>query len=183
LDNVKRKLYKKVGDRLKKELVYQSRDKEIEVFEDEFGKITLKETPHEAAVMIALENNSLILISQFRPAVDEIIIQLPGGGMNVNEDPESAAKRELLEETGIVCGEAIFLGSIQPSACYSNVITHVYFTKEIVEYRSQMLEKKEASIQAFHIPVERAFRNIEQSIWKDSELAHGLLLARLKGLI
>jgi ADP-ribose pyrophosphatase len=172
-----------VGNRLKKELVYQSRDKEIEVFEDEFGKITLKEIQHEAAVMVALENNSLILISQFRPAVDEIIIQLPGGGMNINEDPEAAAKRELLEETGIVCGEAIFLGSIQPSACLSNTMTHVYFTKEIVEYRSQMLEKKEASIQAFHIPVERAFRNIEQSIWKDSELAHGLLLARLKGLI
>lgn len=168
---------------MKKELVYQSRDKEIEVFEDEFGKITLKEMPHEAAVMVALENNNLILISQFRPAVDEIIIQLPGGGMNLNEKPEEAAKRELLEETGIVCGEAMYLGSIQPSACYSNCVTHVYFTKDILEYRSQQLEKKEASIQAFHIPVERAFRNIEQGIWKDSELAHGLLLARLKGLI
>jgi ADP-ribose pyrophosphatase len=168
---------------LNRELVYRSKDREIEVFEDEFGKITIKEIPHEAAVMVALENNSLILISQFRPAVDDIIIQLPGGGMNVNEDPENAAKREFLEETGIVCGEAVFLGSIQPSACLSNTVTHVYFTKEIVEYRSQMLEKKEASIQAFHIPVERAFRNIEQGIWKDSELAHGLLLARLKGLI
>jgi ADP-ribose pyrophosphatase len=103
--------------------------------------------------------------------------------MNLNEDPKEAAKRELLEETGIVCGEAHFLGSIQPSACLSNTITHVYFTNEIIEYRAQMLEKKEESIQAFHIPVERAFRNIEQGIWKDSELAHGLLLARLKGLI
>lgn len=168
---------------MNRELVYRSKDREIEVFEDEFGKITIKEIPHEAAVMVALENNSLILISQFRPAVDDIIIQLPGGGMNVNEDPENAAKREFLEETGIVCGEAVFLGSIQPSACLSNTVTHVYFTKEILEYRSQMLEKKEASIQAFHIPVERAFRNIEQGIWKDSELAHGLLLARLKGLI
>lgn len=168
---------------VKKELVYQSRDKEIEVFEDEFGCITLKEIPHEAAVMVTLENDSLILISQYRPAVDEVIIQLPGGGMNVNEDPMEAAKRELAEETGIVCGEVLFLGSIQPNACLSNTITHVYFTKEIIEYQSQMLEKKESTIQAFHIPVERAFRNIEQGIWKDSELAHGLLLARLKGLI
>ncbi|MBY6037763.1 NUDIX hydrolase [Fictibacillus nanhaiensis] len=165
------------------ELVYKSRDREIEVFEDEFGKITLKEMPHEAAIMVALENDRLILVSQYRPAVDEVIIQLPGGGLNRNEYPEKAAKRELLEETGIVCGEAVFLGSIQPSACLSNTITHVYFTKDIVEYRSPMLEKKEASIQAFHIPVERAFQNIKQGIWKDSELAHGLLLARLNGLI
>lgn len=168
---------------MKKELVYQSRDKEIEVYEDEFGSITLKEIPYEAAVMVALENDSLILISQYRAAVDQVIIQLPGGGMNENEDAMEAAKRELLEETGIVCGETVFLGSIQPSACLSNTVTHVYFTNDIVDYRSQMLEKKEATIQAFYIPVDRAFRNIEQGLWKDSELAHGLLLARLKGLI
>lgn len=103
--------------------------------------------------------------------------------MKLDENPEDAAKRELLEETGIVCGETVFLGSIQPSACLANTITHVYFTREILEYQQQKLEKKEASIQSFHIPIERAFYNIEQGTWKDSELAHGLLLARLKGLI
>jgi ADP-ribose pyrophosphatase len=166
---------------LEKTLVYQNRD--MEVYEDEFGKVILREIEHEAAVMIALENDSLLLISQYRPAVDETIIQLPGGGLNQSEDPEEGAKRELLEETGAVCGKATFLGTIQPYACLSNTITHVYFTDEIVEYRSQALEKKEASIQAFHIPVKRAFQNIEKGLWKDSEMAHGLLLARLKGLI
>ncbi|MDR7071354.1 NUDIX hydrolase [Fictibacillus barbaricus] len=165
------------------ELVYQNREKDIEVYEDEFGKITLKENQNQAVVMVAVEGDHLVLISQYRPAVDEVIIQLPGGGMNVGEDPNAGAKRELLEETGIVCGETVFLGSIQPSACLANTITHVYFTRDILEYQQQMLEKKEASIQAFHIPIERAFHNIEKGIWKDSELAHGLLLARLKGLI
>lgn len=61
------------------ELVYQNREKDIEVYEDEFGKITLKENPNEAAVMVAVEDESLILISQYRPAVDEVIIQLPAG--------------------------------------------------------------------------------------------------------
>jgi ADP-ribose pyrophosphatase len=165
------------------ELVHQNRDKDIEVYENEFGKIILKEKPNESAVMVAVENQSLLLISQYRPAVDEVIIQLPGGGLNSDEDPEKGAIRELLEETGAMCGEVTYLGSIQPTACLANTITHVYFTDDIREYQNQMLEKKEASIQAFHIPIERAFRNIEQGIWKDSELAHGLLIARLKGLI
>jgi ADP-ribose pyrophosphatase len=164
-------------------LVHQNIDKDIDVYENEFGNIILKEKPNESAVMVAIENHSLLLISQYRPAVDEVIIQLPGGGLKVDEEPQAGAKRELLEETGAVCGEVLYLGSIQPSACLANSLTHVYFTKDIHEYRNQMLEKKEASIQAFLIPIDRAFRNIEQGIWKDSELAHGLLLARLKGLI
>ena len=46
------------------------------------------------------ENNELILIKQYRPALDRYVIELPAGLVETNEDYMAAGKRELIEETG-----------------------------------------------------------------------------------
>jgi ADP-ribose pyrophosphatase len=40
------------------------------------------------------------LTRQFRPGMEEVLLELPGGGLGKDEDPATGAKRELLEETG-----------------------------------------------------------------------------------
>ena len=58
-----------------------------------------KEGP--AVVILALtKDNQVILVKQFRPGPGEILNELPGGFVDENEEPEQAAERELLEETG-----------------------------------------------------------------------------------
>jgi 8-oxo-dGTP pyrophosphatase MutT (NUDIX family) len=44
----------------------------------------------------------LILVSQYRPPVDSVVIEFPAGLIDAGEDPEQAAIRELKEETGYV---------------------------------------------------------------------------------
>lgn len=46
------------------------------------------------------DNVELIIIRQFRPALNSYVIELPAGLVDPGEDYISAAKRELLEETG-----------------------------------------------------------------------------------
>ena len=46
------------------------------------------------------ENNELILIKQFRPALDRYVIELPAGLVETKEDYITAGQRELIEETG-----------------------------------------------------------------------------------
>jgi ADP-ribose pyrophosphatase len=54
-----------------------------------------------AVVIIPLtENNEVRLVKQFRAAADKWVIELPAGGLEPDEDPDLAAPRELLEETG-----------------------------------------------------------------------------------
>ena len=57
-----------------------------------------------SVVVLAKDGDQLLLIRQYRAAVDDYVIQLPGGGVGEEEDLESAARREMLEETGFICG-------------------------------------------------------------------------------
>ena len=51
-------------------------------------------------VLALTESKEVILAKQFRPGPEEILLELPGGGIEGDETPEKAAGRELLEETG-----------------------------------------------------------------------------------
>lgn len=44
----------------------------------------------------------LLLLKQYRPSIDKIAIEIPGGMVDAGESPEQAAVRELKEETGFV---------------------------------------------------------------------------------
>jgi ADP-ribose pyrophosphatase len=67
----------------------------------------------------------VILIKQFRHGSEEIIWEIPGGMIDKNESPETAARRELLEETGFTSDEFVLLGKSHPNpAIQNNTIYH-----------------------------------------------------------
>lgn len=54
----------------------------------------------QAVCMLALtSDNQVLLVKEFRPGVEKVLMELPGGGVEKGEEPEVAAERELLEET------------------------------------------------------------------------------------
>lgn len=79
---------------------------------------------HRAAVAIAAllrhpsRPLSIPIILQFRPPAGGICVELPAGLIDESESPETAAVRELLEETGY--GGPDFEGRIKVSVCFSS---------------------------------------------------------------
>ncbi len=60
----------------------------------------LKKEEDTVCMLALTKNQEVILAKQFRPGPYEILLELPGGGIEEGESPEEAGARELLEETG-----------------------------------------------------------------------------------
>jgi len=65
-------------------------------------------------VLAATTEGSFLLVRQYRPAVGAETLELPSGHVENGESPETAARRELAEETGYEGGRFELLGTLLP---------------------------------------------------------------------
>jgi ADP-ribose pyrophosphatase len=78
------------------------------------------ENPDWVNIIALTKDDEVVLIEQFRYGSEEIILEIPGGMVDEDEDVETAAKRELLEETGYSSDEFVFLGVSHPNPAIQN---------------------------------------------------------------
>lgn len=72
------------------------------------------------------DEQEVILIKQFRPAINKYVIEFPAGLVDTGEEVELAARRELREETGYDAEQLIFLAEGPLSSGSSNGFLFVY---------------------------------------------------------
>lgn len=86
--------------------------------------IPLRETDTSASSVQAASASSVspevLMISQYRRAIDETILELPAGTRQWDEDWLVCAQRELREETGFRADKIILIGEFWPTPGLSN---------------------------------------------------------------
>jgi len=94
---------------------------------------------HPGAVIIApfLDKNTVVMMRQFRPALNKYIYELPAGTLDPHEPIATCARRELLEETGLLAKKLTKLGSIYPVPGYSTEIIHIFKAEQLTLTQSQ----------------------------------------------
>jgi 8-oxo-dGTP pyrophosphatase MutT (NUDIX family) len=82
------------------------------------------EYPDWANVVAVTRDHEVVLVRQYRHALGEVVLELPGGCVDsADQSPEAAARRELLEETGYSAGNVIRVGELSPNpATHSNLV-------------------------------------------------------------
>ncbi|MDF2959709.1 MAG: hypothetical protein K0S39_1444 [Paenibacillus sp.] len=130
--------------------------------------------------VVTLYKNKLVIVKQFREGKKRFTYELPGGRLEQNEDLREGARRELSEETGLVAGNLIELGTF--SIPKSPVVITLFFTNDIIEVQNQQLDQDE-DIHVLFVDAAEAFTHIGSGKWQDTRLGFGLILARSNGLI
>ena len=94
---------------------------------------------HPGAVIIApfLNKSTVVMMRQFRPALKKYIYELPAGTLDPNESIATCARRELLEETGLLTKKLTKLGSIYPVPGYSTEIIHIFKAEQLTMTQAQ----------------------------------------------
>jgi ADP-ribose pyrophosphatase len=82
-------------------------------------------------VMVAVtQTGQLMLVRQFRPALDRVTLELPAGLVEPGETPEQTARKELCEETGYEADAFELLGTLSPSTARLTNRMWVFFVQD-----------------------------------------------------
>lgn len=78
------------------------------------------------SAVIAMLDGKAVCVEQYRPAVAMDLLEIPAGRPKNHESPEETAKRELLEETGLIATDVQWLGDFYNAPHFSDSITHAF---------------------------------------------------------
>lgn len=98
----------------------------VELPNRKLAKREIVRHPGAVAILPLTKDNRLIVVEQFRKALERSIIEIPAGKLDPGEDPYQCAVRELKEETGCSSNSMEHVVSFYTSPGFANEIIHLY---------------------------------------------------------
>lgn len=104
-----------------------------------------------AACVAVKENGKLVMVRQYRNALERETLEIPAGGINPGEDMCSAALRELEEETGYRAGKSEFLLSIRTTVAFCNERIDIYLAENLIAGNQELDEDEYVDIEEYSL--------------------------------
>lgn len=133
--------------KLSQEVIFNSYRKIIEkrfaMPNQQEGVFEIMHTNYRTAIVAAFDTNgNLVLVRQYRPGPEKILIELPSGMIEEGENDLEGARRELLEETGYITDDIMEIGNFYGGA-YSDGVFIVFLARNCVKISNQELDQTE----------------------------------------
>ncbi len=106
-----------------------------------------------AAVVAVREDGKLLMVRQYRNALERETLEIPAGGLNGRNEPtDQAAMRELQEETGYHTDHVELLNSIYTTVAFCNEKIDIYLAEGLQKPGSQHLDEDEfINVEAYSV--------------------------------
>jgi ADP-ribose pyrophosphatase len=147
--------------------------------EGEAPYYSLRLPDYSVAIALTAEEKVLV-VEQYRPALERYTLELPSGLVDPGESPAEAAKRELLEETGYTADGVELLGPMDPdNGRLSNTIWGC-FARGVRKVEGRVPEE---GIKVFEWSLEELYRATEEGRFDHALHVAFVFLAVLRGKI
>jgi ADP-ribose pyrophosphatase len=139
---------------------------DVELPNGKTSKREIVKHPGAVAILAITDENKIVMVEQYRKALERTIVEIPAGKLEKGEEPASCARRELEEETGYGCGSLEWLTSFYTSPGFSDEIVHIYLAKGLEKIENSASLDEDEFVNVEEMTLEEALQSIkEQKIY------------------
>lgn len=133
---------------------------------------------HNGAVgIIAITpENKVILVKQFRKAIEKELWEIPAGKIEIGENPKDCAIRELKEETGYSAEKIKLIHKFYTSAGFSNQKIYIFLAENLILGEQNFDEDEIIEVKEFEM--DEVYKMIQKNEIEDAKTSIGLLLIK-----
>lgn len=136
--------------------------------------------PGAVAVLALTDDGKIVMVEQYRKALEKTIVEIPAGKLEAGEDPKDCAMRELEEETGYGCEEMEWLISFYTSPGFADEIIHLYIAKGIKKKENAASPDEDEFVNLLELTLEEAEQYIKDQKIYDAKTAFAVQYLQLQ---
>jgi len=134
--------------------------------------------PGAAAIVPMKDDQTVLLVRQYRHAVGGYILEIPAGKLDPGEDPRDCAARELEEEIGFRASSLEPVITFFTTPGFTDEVIHIFKATGLT-LGTQNLGHDEV-LDVIELPLERAISHIEDGTIRDGKTIIGLQTVYLR---
>lgn len=128
--------------------------------------------PGAVAILALTEDGQVLLVRQFRYAINRVTLELPAGKRERGETAEATCRRELIEETGFEPIEVERLADVAVSPGYTNEIITLFRVRGLKPVTAQ--PEPDEFLETVTLPISEALAMIRRGEIQDAKTIVGL---------
>ncbi|MCM3388994.1 NUDIX hydrolase [Ureibacillus chungkukjangi] len=131
--------------------------------------------PGAVAVIAITAEGKLVLVEQYRKALERSIIEIPAGKLEPGEAPEHTARRELEEETGYGCHSLTYLQTFATSPGFADEVIHLFVAQDLYKIEAKAELDEDEFVELLEVTVEEAEKMVKEQGIFDAKTAFAVL--------
>ncbi len=132
-----------------------------------------------AVVVVAVIDGDVILVRQYRAAIDRILLELPAGKRDVADEPvELTASRELEEEVGMRAASMTQIAEFYNSPGFCDEHSYLFLATDLTASATSFQGHEEQHMTIERVPLDAVPDLIASGDLVDAKSIVGLLVAR-----